>query len=77
MNSVGPISPRSSWIPARQRLETRDFARLEVDERLIEEPQLVLVERAAKFGLDREAAPGFGRLLGLIDLRASRPPSPA
>ena len=56
-------------VPARQRLEAGYLAGLQVDERLIEELQLVLVERAAKLGLDREATPGLGRLLGLIDLR--------
>ena len=55
--------------PASQRLETGDFARLQVDQRLIEKPQLVLVERAAKLGLDGEAAARLCRLLGFVNLR--------
>ena len=59
-------------LPARQRLEAGDLARLQVDQRLVEELQLVLVERAAKLGLDREAAPRRARLLRLVDLRLAR-----
>ena len=58
--------------PAGKRLETGDLSRLEVDQRLIEEFQLVLVERAAKLGLDRKAAARLGRLFRLIDLRPPR-----
>ena len=56
-------------VPAGERLEARDLARLQVDQRLVEQLQLVLVERPAKLGLDREAAPRLGRLLRLVDLR--------
>ena len=58
--------------PAGQRLEAGDLAGLEVDQRLVEQLQLVLVERPAKLGLDREAAPRGARFLGLIDLRLAR-----
>ena len=58
--------------PAGQRFEAGDVARLQVDQRLIEQVQLVLVERPAKLGLDREAAPRRARLLGLVDLRPAR-----
>src|SRR5206468_10012071 len=58
--------------PAGKRLETGDLSRLEVDQRLIKEFQLVLVERPAKLGLDRKAAALLGRLFRLIDLRPPR-----
>src|SRR5215213_3646600 len=54
--------------PARERFEACHMARLEVDQRLVEELELVLVERSAKLRLDREAPTRLGRLLGLIDL---------
>ena len=55
--------------PARQRLEPGNFARLQIDQRLIGQFELVAVERAAQLGLDREAAPRRACFLGLIDLR--------
>ena len=55
--------------PAGERLEARDLARFQVDQRLVKQLQLVLLERPAKLGLDREAAPRQARLLGLVDLR--------
>ena len=58
--------------PACQRLEPRDLARLQIDQRLVEQLQLVLVERAAKLGLDREAPARRARFPGLIDLRLAR-----
>ena len=72
MNSVGLISPRSSWFQRASASKPGDLARLQVDQRLVEQLQLVLVERAAKLGLDREAAPRGARFLGLIDLRLAR-----
>ena len=55
-------------LPAGKRLEAGDVTGLEVDERLVEELELVLVERPAQFGLDGEATPRLARLLGLVDL---------
>ena len=57
--------------PARQRFEPGDFTGLQIDQWLVEQVELVLIERAAKLGLDREAAPRLGRLPWLIDLRAA------
>ena len=54
--------------PAGQRFKAGDFARFQVDQRLVEQLQLILFERPAKLGLDREAAPREARFLGLIDL---------
>ena len=57
--------------PPGEGLEPGDFARLQVDQRLIEQLELILIERAAKLGLDRETAPRLGRLLRLVNLRAA------
>ena len=71
MNSVGLISPRSSWVQRASASNPATVARFQVDQRLVEQLELVFVERAAKLGLDREAAARLGRLLRLIDLRAA------
>jgi hypothetical protein len=39
-------------VPARQRLETRNFSRFEIDKRLVEKLELVLVECPAELCLD-------------------------
>src|SRR6185437_13078824 len=54
--------------PARERLEARDLARFEIDQRLVKQLELVLVERPAKLGFDRETAARLGRLARLVDL---------
>src|SRR6185312_12283554 len=55
-------------VPAGKRFEASNPPRLEIDERLIEQLELILLERPPKLCLDREAAPRLGRLMGLIDL---------
>ena len=59
-------------VPAGKRFEASNPPRLEIDERLIEQLELILLERPPKLCLDREAAPRLGRLMGLIDLGDSR-----
>jgi hypothetical protein len=58
--------------PASQRLEASDFTRLEIDQRLVKELELVLVEGTSQLRLDREAPPGFGSLFWLVDLGFAR-----
>ena len=58
--------------PARQRLEPRDLAGPQADQRLVVEVELVLLDRPAKLGLDRKAPPRLGRLARLVDLRLAR-----
>src|SRR5438270_12603419 len=58
--------------PAGQRFETGNLPGLQVDQWLIIELQLVLIEGAAKLGLDRKSTPRLGRLLRLINLRLAR-----
>src|SRR5262244_1489216 len=48
-------APHLGVVPARQRLEARDGAVLEPDDRLVEDGDLLALERPAQLGLDGEA----------------------
>ena len=48
-------------IPARQRLEARDRAVLEVHDRLIKDGDLVALDGAAQFGLQSSGGPSCAR----------------
>ena len=82
MNSEGAISPRSGWLPAEQRLDSDDREVRERDDRLVFEPELIALERAAQIVLhpqarDRPAAhalvehlvPGAASVLGPVHRR--------
>jgi hypothetical protein len=53
-------------VPAGQRPEPVDLPCLQIDQRLVEQLQLLAVERAAKLGLDRKAPPGQARFFRLV-----------
>ena len=54
MNSAGDSRPSFGMIPARQRLEAGDRAILEPHDRLVEDLDLLALERAAQFGFERQ-----------------------
>ena len=66
MNSAGDIRPSLRMVPARQRLEAGDGAVLEPDDRLIEDGDLLALERPPQIGLDRQAV-GLARAHGGLE----------
>ena len=57
-------------LPAHQRLEARQLLGRQVDDRLIEDADLVLGERFAQIALERDAVVAVGAHLGAEDLDA-------
>ena len=54
MNSAGDMRPISGVVPARQRLEAGDGAVLEPHDRLVEDRDLLALERAAQLRFERQ-----------------------
>jgi len=52
MKSLGKTKPRSGWFQRTKRLDGSNSARLEVNDRLIEENELVLHPLLAKLSSD-------------------------
>src|SRR5687768_14933660 len=52
-------------LPARQGLESRKLARLEIDDRLIKYPTLVALERSPEIGFELQQAHGLSVHLGV------------
>ena len=55
MNSDGDSAAHLGMVPARQRLEAGDRAVLQPHDRLVEDGDLVALERAAQLGFERQA----------------------
>ena len=55
MNSDGDIRPILGWSQRAKRLEARDRAVLEPDDRLVQDGDLLALDRAAQVGLERQA----------------------
>ena len=73
MNSDGEHAAHLGMVPARQRLEAGDGAVLEPHDRLIEDRDLVALERAPQLGFQRRRSVLRARIDGLNTSMRSPP----